>query len=396
MKEVLIASFDMEIGGVERSLISMLNNFDYESNKVDLMLYSHTGDLMHLLPKQATLLEESSAFKTFRMPVSQMLKSGKLSLGLTRLLAKYKAGKTQTSEPGYRQMQFMWKYALPFLPQIKKKYDVAISYLWPHYTVAEKVEAKTKIAWIHTDFSTVETDVRMDVAMWNKFDYIMAVSEACKNAFIKKYPVLAGKVVVMENITAPAVVKELANEKINHPIINEPRFKIITVARLSHAKGIDQAVKALKLLKDKGYDDIVWYVAGYGGDEEMLRKLIHDNGLDESFILLGKKTNPYPFMKAADLYVQPSRYEGKAVTVGEAQILAKPVLITNYPTAQSQVRQGVDGIICELSEKGIAKEITHMYNNPELRKRLSDNCQGTDYRNQEELEKLYALVQEGG
>ncbi|MED3951893.1 glycosyltransferase [Priestia aryabhattai] len=392
MKKVLIASFDMEVGGVERSLISMLNNFDYQHHCIDLMLYSHTGDFMNLLPNQPHLLEESVAYKTFRMSIGQTLKSGKMLLGLVRLMAKYKANLSRSSENGYKQMQYMWKYSLPFLPKYTEQYDLAISYLWPHYFVAEKVEAKTKIAWIHTDFSTVDTDEKVDIQMWNKFDYIVAVSEECKSAFIQKYSGLEKKVIVMENITSPDFVRALANEQVENPMLNDQRFKIITVARLSYAKGIDNAVKALKLLKDKGYKDIAWYVVGYGGDEAMLKELIKENSLEDCFILLGKQTNPYPYMKEADLYVQPSRYEGKAVTVGEAQILYKPVLITNYTTAKSQIRNKYDGFICELSVEGITEGIERLYKDHQLRKTLIINCEKSSYHNAYELSKLYKLI----
>lgn len=391
MKNIVIASFDMEVGGVERSLISLLNNFDYKNYKVDLMLYSHTGDFINLLPNGPNLLDESKAYKTFRMSIGEVFKSGFPGIGTTRILAKYKASANKSVENGYIQMQHMWKYALPFLPKMEKHYDVAISYLWPHYFVAEKVKARTKIAWIHTDFSTVETNIEMDLKMWDKFTNIVAVSEDCKKAFTKKYPDLEKKVIVMENITSPNIVKALANETVKNPMINDTRFKLITVARLSHAKGIDIAVKALKVLKDKGFDNIVWYIVGYGGDEEMLTKLIAENNLGDSFILLGKKTNPYPFMKEADLYVQPSRYEGKAVTVGEAQILSKPVLITNYPTANSQVQDGFDGYICELSVEGIADGIEKLFNDHELRKILEDNCTNSNYYNDDGLNELYKL-----
>ncbi|WP_228307721.1 glycosyltransferase [Priestia sp. J2] len=396
MKKVLISSFDMEVGGVERSLISMLNNFDYQHYRINLMLYSHTGDFMNLLPNQPHLLEESVAYKTFRMSIGQALKSGKILLGLVRLMAKYKANLSRSSEKGYKQMQYMWKYSLPFLPKHEEQYDLAISYLWPHYFIAEKVKAKTKIAWIHTDFSTVDTDEKVDIQMWNKFDYIVAVSEECKNAFIQKYPSLEKKIIVMENITSPDFVRTLANEKVENPMLNDQRFKIITVARLSYAKGIDNAVKALKLLQDKGYKDIAWYVVGYGGDEKMLKELIKENGLENCFVLLGKQTNPYPYMKEADLYVQPSRYEGKAVTVGEAQILYKPVLITNYATAQSQVKDGLDGYICGLSIEEIAEGIETLYRDQQLRSKLSNNCKTVDFNNSKELEKLYQLIEVNG
>lgn len=395
MRKVLIASFDMEVGGVERSLISMLNNFDYINNEVDLMLYSHTGDFMSMLNDKVNLLDQINQYSTFRKSIGETIKQGNLILGLTRVLSKFLAkvnGKSKNlSEYGIYQMQLMWKYALPFLPKLDKEYDVAISYLWPHYFVAKKVKAKRKIAWIHTDYSTIETDIDMDLKMWNKFDYIMAVSEECKNAFLKKYPSLKEKIRVMENITSPEFIRKMAEEDIEEDIKKDDSFKLVSVARFSHAKGIDNAVKALKLLHDRGLTNIKWYVVGYGGDEEMIRKIIRENNLEDSFILLGKKINPYPYMKAGDIYVQPSRYEGKAVTVGEAQILGKPVIITNYTTAKSQVRENVDGYICELSVEGIANGIEKLYRDKNLRTKLSDNCKKTNYSNSNELNNLYRL-----
>lgn len=395
MRKILISSFDMEVGGVERSLISMLNNFDYENNEVDLMLYRHTGDFMNLLTDKVNLLEENKSYSTFRKGIGQTIKEGKVFLGASRLLAKLigelskKDNKNNTES--VVQMQLMWKYALPFLPKLDKEYDVAISYLWPHYFIAEKVKAKTKIAWIHTDYSTIETDIKIDLKMWDKFNYIMAVSEECKNAFLKKYPSLHNKVKVMENITSPDFIRRMSEEKVDDDISKDNSFKLLSVARLSHAKGIDNAVRALRILHDRGLTNIKWYVVGYGGDEAMIKELIAENKLKDSFILLGKKTNPYPYMKACDIYVQPSRYEGKAVTVGEAQILGKPVIITNYTTAKSQVRDSIDGYICELSVEGIANGIEKLYRDKELREKLENNCKNADYSNSCELKKIYEL-----
>lgn len=388
MKNVLIASYNLEVGGVERSLVSMLHHFDYENYNVDLMLYSHNGEFMNLLPGHPNLLKESKSYRTFGMSIGQTVRSGQFIIGLARLLAKYRASQAESSDC-YLQMQYVWKYSLPFLPSIKKKYDVAISYLGPHYFVGNKVNAKKKIAWIHTDYSSVDTDITMDLEMWSKFDHIMAVSDECKNAFLKKYSQFQDKVVVMENITFPEYIKEMAKAEIDNPLMKDPRFKIITVARLSFAKGIDNAVRALKMLKNRGYKDIVWYIVGYGADEPTIRELIAENGLQENFILLGKATNPYPFIQSADLYVQPSRYEGKAVTVTEAKILGKPILITNYATSRSQVQDGVDGIITEQSVEGIASGIVKLYHDQKLRDSLAASCYNTDYSNNYELNKLY-------
>ncbi|MDZ4992177.1 glycosyltransferase [Clostridium perfringens] len=395
MKNILISSFDMDVGGVERSLINLLEQFDYMNNNVDLMLYSHKGEFLNLLPRNTNLLKEQVKYATYRQPISEIIKSKEYLIALTRISAKINAnfiGRIKRlDESGYYQMQLMWKYALPFLPKMEKEYDVAISYLWPHYFIAEKVKAKKKIAWIHTDYSTIETDVKLDLKMWNKFDYIIAVSEECKNAFLVKYPSLKEKLKVIENITSPEFIKKMAEEKIEENIERYNSFKILSVARLSHAKGIDNGVKALKLLHERGFNNIKWYVVGYGGDEKIIRKLIEENNLQESFILLGKKINPYPYMKACDLYVQPSRYEGKAVTVGEAQILGKPVMITNYTTAKSQVKEGFDGYICDLSIEGIANGIEKLFKDQALRKKLAFNCEKSSYGNSHELGKLYKI-----
>lgn len=395
MKKILISSFDMEVGGVERSLISMLENFDYDNNKVDLMLYSHTGDFFKLLPNKHNLLPENKKYTSFRKSIGKLFKEGEILLGTARVKAKIKAKniakKNKFSECGCVQMQLMWEYALDFLPKLEKEYDIAISYLWPHYFVADKVRAKKKIAWIHTDYSTIDTDIELDVKMWNKFDYIIAVSEECKNSFLKKYPTLKNKLKVMENITSPEFIKKMAEEKVDDDISDDNTFKLVSVGRLSHAKGIDNAVKALKIIHDKGLTNIKWYVVGYGGDEDIIKNIIKESKLEDSFILLGKKINPYPYIKACDLYVQPSRYEGKAVTVTEAKILGKPVVITNYTTANSQVDNYIDGYITELSVEGIANGIERLYKDRDLRKKLISNCKKVDYGNNSEFEKLYEL-----
>jgi len=397
MSTVLIASYDMEVGGVERSLAAMLEHFDYGEHSVDLMLYRHQGEFMNLLSKQVNLLAEQPAYASFRKPISAIIRERQYRIAWGRMLAKlhsaYIRRTRNMAESGYYQMQLIWKYTIRHLPPLTKEYETAISYLWPHDFVADKVKAKTKIAWIHTDYSTIDTDIQTDFVMWSKFDWIIAVSDACKDAFLQKYGALKDRVIVIENITSPAFIKLMANEQVINPMNEGSGFKLATVARLSHQKGLDQAVQALRLLHDRGYSDICWYVVGYGGEEQMLRELIARNGLTDAFILLGKQINPYPFMKACDLYVQPSRYEGKAVTVTEAKILGKPVLITDYATASSQVEDGTDGVITGMSVQTIADGIERLYLDGQLRHKIAAYCSGFDYGNSEELEKLYGLME---
>lgn len=395
MKKVLIASYDLQVGGVERSLISMLNNFNYNENEVDLMLYSHKGEFMEYINSNVNLLNEKKVYSTFRDSIYNIFKDRYLKIGVGRVLAKAHGNiiskRVKNNSEAVHQLQYMWKYTNKYLPNLEGEYDVAISYLWPHHFVANKVEARKKIAWIHTDYSVIETDVNEDLRIWGKYDHICAVSEECKNSFLRKYPGLKKKVIVIENITSPKFIREMAKEKVDDSINEENSFKLLSVARLSYAKGIDDGVKALKILRDKGFEDIKWYVIGYGGDEEKIQSLIEENNLQGKFVLLGKKINPYPYMKRCNLYVQPSRYEGKAVTVGEAQILGKPVVITNYSTSRSQVNHEFDGYITDMGPKGIADGIEVMYNNEILRRKLSSYCMKKKFENIEELDKLYSL-----
>lgn len=385
----------MEIGGVERSLSAMLTNFDYKQYDVELHLHSHTGPLLNLLPEQVTLLPELPSCKTYRQSIKQILFSGKIKLALKRLYAKMAAKKyakkQQTNESGYYQFQEIWRLCTKHTQQIEKNYDVAISYLWPHHFTAFNVTAKTKIAWIHTDYSTINIDVKADLAIWQKFDYIISISDACTEAFLKTHPSLKEKVVLVENITSPGYVRGMADKPIEHAFTKET-FNLVSVGRLCEQKAFDRAAEALALVHKKGFTHIKWYIVGGGGDKAKIQAQIERYNLQDSFILLGSTTNPYPYMKAADLYVQPSRYEGKAVTISEAQILGKPILITNYSTSASQVTHNIDGYICGQSAEDIASTIIKLSQDDVLLSEFMSHCNNQNYSNNGELNKLYSLL----
>lgn len=396
-KKILIASFDLAIGGVERSLIGLLSHIDYNKYDVDLMLFKHEGEFFPYLPQGPNLLPEIPTYTTFRMPIGQIAKEGHFLVALSRTVAKYVGsfyGNIKKAvEPGYLVIQYGWEMASPLLPKINKEYDVAIGFLWPHHFIADKVKARKKIGWIHTDYSNIYINKKLDEKMWNKMDSIVAVSEECSNTFIDIFPRLKHKTIVIENILSPTLIRKQAQENI-FEIVNRKngRTKLLTVGRFSHAKGLDLAIKACRELVDKGFE-VEWYVVGYGSLENELKELINRLDLNDRFFLLGKKTNPYPYIKSCDIYVQPSRYEGKAVTIREAQILGKPVVITNFPTAKSQAIDGYDAIITDQGIKGIVEGIKRLIVDQNLRKKLVSNVTLNDYGNEKEIEKLYRLIE---
>ena len=134
-----------------------------------------------------------------------------------------------------------------------------------------------------------------------------------------------------------------------------------------------------------------WYIIGYG-DDTLIRQKIKDAGMENHVVILGKRDNPYPYIKACDIYVQPSRYEGKSVTVREAQMLCKPVVVTNYPTASSQIKNGVDGIIVPMDNDGCAKGLAKVILDKDMQKRLTDYLKTNEYGNESEVEKIYQLL----
>ncbi len=395
MKKLLIVSFDLEVGGVERSLISLLNELKGAPYSIDLFLYRHTGEFMKLIPEHVHLLPEIQEYTTFRKSIAEVFKDKNYMLANARLKAKWMAAvhkvRMSLNEPGYRQMQDMWTASLNHLPPLEGHYDLAVSYLWPHYTVLDKVNASNKAAWIHTDFSTVEVDSARDEKMWSRFDSIIGVSESCREAFLKVYPALNEKTVVIENMSSPESIElEAARETAVN--MDKEGFKIVTIARFSYAKGIDLAIEAVHILRTRGVSDFTWYMIGYGGDEPKLKELVKQYGLEDRIIFLGKKINPFPYLKLADLYVQPSRYEAKAVTVTEAQIMNLPVLITNYPTASSQVEHGRNGYITDLSPEGIADGIAHLKQDDQARETLRQACTISSFSSKKDLDTFHSLV----
>ena len=382
--------------GAERSLIGLLESINYRKYEIDLFLYRHEGEFLSFIPKEVNLLPAIEQYTTFERPIKDIIKEGHVYLGSVRVLAKLKAkinNRGLKKEQGtYKQMQYTWHYSIPKLPKLEKKYDLAISFLGPHNFILDKVKADTKLGWNHTDYFTiVNPDKHLDEKMWSRLDYIVNVSNDCEKSFLKVFPNLKEKTIVIENIISSTFVREQSNENINHEILDDATIKICSVGRLSDAKGFDMAVIACKKLVQLGYD-IKWYIVGYGREEEYLKKLIRDHNMTDKFILLGKKINPYPYINKCDIYCQPSRYEGKAVTVREAQILSKPVVITNFPTAKSQVHDGFDGLITPMGIEGIVNGIKKLIEDKELRERLVVNTVKTDYGNHSEINKLYKIL----
>ena len=395
-KKILIIGPGMEIGGVERSLLGLLDSIDYNEYDVDLFLFSHCGELMPLINKNVNLLKEQKCFSLINYPTFTLFKKGHFLIGTIRLFSKLTGDiKAKYSEGISQNIVICNKVVSKFSKPIKKHYDIALGFFGPHYYLEYKVDADLKIGWVHTDYSNENElpDVKFTLPMWAGLDYIACVSEQVKTAFDHLYPSLRCKTIVIENILSCEFVRSQADMM---DVSNEmPKWEgtnILSIGRFTKQKNFDNIPEVCSIFNNQGIP-VKWYLIGYGQDEELIKSRIKKENVENTVIILGKKDNPYPYIKRCDIYVQPSRYEGKAVTVREAQMLCKPVIITNYKTSGSQVNDGVDGYICEMNNEGIAAGIKLLIENSELRESFIKNTGRTNYSNLEEFDKIIKLIE---
>lgn len=395
---ILIVIHYLEIGGAERSLLGLLNALNIQRCDVDLFVHQHRGEFMSLIPENVRLLNENKRYASIEASMKQVLKRGYFDIVLARLWAKWRCRsyiKKKKLKDGSSIFQYVAEAVTPLLPSLHqfKEYDLAISFLTPHNIVLDKVKAKKKIAWIHTDYSTIQVNAVQELKVWKQYDYIASISEEVSIAFLKTFPSLKDKIVLIENIISSTFVREQAKLNNANEIEQEKGIiRLCSVGRFSYPKNFDNIPYICKKIIERGVK-VKWFIIGYGGDEELIRERIREHGMEKYVILLGKKVNPYPYIKACDIYVQPSRYEGKAVTVREAQILCKPVVITDYPTSKSQVDDGVDGLIIPLDNDLAAKSIAKFLLNKKLQQRFIEYMNTHDYGNENEIEKIYALIE---
>jgi glycosyltransferase involved in cell wall biosynthesis len=391
-KRILIAMQYMEIGGVERSLLGLLDAFDHSRFEVDLFLYRHSGELMKFIPREVRLLPEIAAYTTLTRPIAAIVREGYPGIAWGRLSAKIRArifGLRRTAGENCAIYQYVADATTRFLPPIAPdtEYDLAISFIAPHNIVRDKVRARRKIAWIHTDYMNIAIDTKRELLSWSAYDHIAAISDDVRKRFIEHFPTLGAKVTVIENILSADSIKKQAS--LEHPALKGD-ISLLTVGRFCHPKAFDNAVRICAELISCGVP-VKWYAIGYG-DRAPIDDAIRECGMEDHFVILGKKENPYPWIAACDIYVQPSRYEGKAVTVREAQILSRPVVITAFATSASQLRDGFDGVIVPMDVAGAARGIRELINNPALQKHLRCNCAASDYSSAGEIEKIYDLI----
>ncbi len=357
------------------------------------------------VPKEVSILPEIREYAQLERPLKFVFKDGYWRIGVRRLMAKLRSILflcTHRSKESIAGIQYTVSAIAPILPAINpsKEYDLAVSFLTPHNIVRDKVWAKKKIAWIHTDYSYVSVNTQQESPIWMAFDNIVAVSDEVAGAFLTCFPEAGRNIITIENILSPHFVLRRSSERDVHPELRqffkeEKSLILLTIGRFTYQKNMDSIPSIMKVILmffSECQVEIKWFIIGYGPDRSLIQEMIRETGMEDKVILLGKKLNPYPYIKACDIYIQPSRYEGKAVTVREAQMLCKPVVITDYATAKSQVDDGNDGVVVPLDIEGCAKGIVSLIKDKQKQERIITYLKEHDYGNESEIEKFYELI----
>ena len=284
---------------------------------------------------------------------------------------------------------------ISFAEAKKKKYDTVISYAqWTSSSLwVNAIQAKKRVQWIHND-GTGDTWKKLDREnnpLMKKIHAFVLVSEASKQNFLQLLPKYANKTYAIYNIIDNEHIKKAALSKQNEILPNDHLLNVITVGRFTYNKNLDTAIKVHALLEKKGIH-FRWYLLGYGEEEANLKALIKKYGLEKKFIILGFKKNPYPYIKAADIFVHIPRIEGFGLVVTEAKILQKPILVSDYPAALEQIENGKSGLIVENNIDAICAGLKRLLHSESLRRKFENTLEGFTFDNKEVKKQLAQIL----
>ena len=392
MKTILIITHSLDMGGVQKSLISLLNSIDYTKYKVDL-LSSSDGNLKKDINVNVNIIERPQYFDWYLLPKEKILTRSLPALpdieSLFYSLYYISWGLVKKNMGQARQLFFEKIHHK--IPVFNTKYDIAIDYNGNYKNlISRKVNAETKVCWVHSDYRVYKTMKYLDEKYFSYMSKIVTISETASDILVEEFPQFESKIDVMQNISDKILITEMANSFIPEVYTSEV-VNIVGVTRIDSNKGLELAIEACKILIDNGYK-INWYIVGGGKQEDSIRKKIIELGMDNNFFLLGEQENPYPFILNADIFAHCSYFEGKSVAIDEAKLLGTPVIVTNYPTAKDQITTAIEGLIVELSPDKIAEGIIELITNDILYKQIRLTLSEFDLPVSESVRKFEEII----
>ncbi|MBF7097333.1 glycosyltransferase [Alkalibacter mobilis] len=387
-KKILIVNNNLDLGGVQRSLINLLKAVESDYD-ITLFLFSNTGEYKDRIPKKIKVIEAKAPLNLLGIS-QQESKSKGLTMYLLRALLSVYAKVFNNHLP--------IGFLVSTHPSLKS-YDFAVSFLHNmeghmlyggcNDFVLRRVKAKNKVTFLHCDFSRCGANTKYTRKMMNSFNKIAAVSEGCKESFLEAMPSLKNRTKCVYNCHD---FEEYRTKSEESPFIYDENYvNVLTVARLDAGKGILRGIKVFEKLLQEGFKT-KWHIVGDGVLWKTVKDLISELKLDDSIALYGNQSNPYKYMKNADLLLLPSFHEAAPMVFMEAKSVGLPVLTTETISAREMIADGKEGYVCENSEMGIYEKIMFVLSNPLEIEKCKRYLKEQKYSNDMAVEQFHKLL----
>lgn len=362
MKKIIIVNNNMKIGGIQKALISLLNEIS-DKYDITLFLFSATGKLIDQIPPNVKIIECKSFYKYLGISQEESKKNictyvlRTILASLTKIFGLSKVVKLLT----------------PFTKKVAGSYDVAISYLHNgsdrdfyggcNQFVLNNIYAGKKITFLHGDYRNCGSNFKDNNLQYCKFDYVAACSEGCRRVFLDVIPSMKNRCKTVVNCHKFKEIIELANDD---PVSYDNEYtNILIVARLNIEKGIDRALHAVKYSSDKNFK-VRLHILGDGILKDSLVLLSEELGISSNVFFYGEQNNPYRFMKNADFLMIASYHEAAPLVIDEAISLGLPVLSTETISSKDMIIDRDCGWVCQNSQESINEKMSSILANPAL------------------------------
>lgn len=395
-KKILFVYDSMMIGGTTTALLSLINTIDRSKYEISLLLYVNTGAMMGEIPGYVKLLpsayKESKFLSSGRRKIVKTILNGRAFLAFKSLL-KYR----NTPKGNFRHILMHYGMAaqVSLSRVVDEQFDYAIGFMegWSNeYVVSSKIKADRKFVWVHPQYKSSYLLPEIDRKTFDKADGIALISKNCLEQFFEFFPEYQQKTYVVPNIMSSDLVLQKAGKC--HVTLMRAKINFCTVCRCDiKVKGLDRLLKAFYELKQQGLTkDVIWHFIGGGGEFEQFKQEVDSLEMNDTILLYGNKLNPLPYLQQMDVFVLASRYEGKPVSVTEAQILGLPCLVTDYDSAISQVQNQVNGVIMKNDYNSIYETIKAVIQTPELLLKWRANTMLGLYSNEQDIQYFYKMI----
>ncbi len=388
-KNLIFITEALWIGGIETALVNLINSLDYSRFNVTCLVLRDSQEMAGRITPECRLIVAdrqhavtfNEAYKHRRL--YNLMEEPQNASKLRRLIWRALRLALRAVEARL--------YADYIKAQLAgERFDTAVIYSdRAAETAVRAVNAKKFLMFYHHGAMRREYH---DYLGYKKSEKVIAVSEALAEKLRAFRPKYAGKIIAVNNLTDAESVRQKSLEPPDAPF-DRTKFNIVSCGRLSPAKGMDIAVDASARLVSAGFTGFCWHIVGGGPEEGAIRRKIAELGLCDYVILHGMQANPYPYIRRADLYVQPSRFEAYGLTVREAQILSAPVLSTKTDGASELIESGKTGLLCDCSAQSIAEGVIKLYNEPQTRKSFTEALSRHSFAddNAAVMRRLYSL-----